>query len=94
MVRLINRLRPYLMDGEGETFALTRLWFKPESLAKSRRTIYVEMAVFLKKVMSERGLTCSQLAFFRYLASSEHSNLAISSNGLKSLILEAMQQVF
>lgn len=93
MVKLINRLRPHLMDGEGGAFAMTRLYFREESLATCRWAIYIEIALFLRKVKTEKGLTCSQLAFFRYLTSPEHSNIAISANGLKSLISEAMRQI-
>lgn len=93
MVKLINKLRPHLMDGEGADFVLTRLYFRKESLATCRWAIYIEIALFLRKVKLENGLTCSQLALFRYLTSPEHSNIAISANGLKSLISEAMRQI-
>jgi hypothetical protein len=91
VVKLIERLKPYLTDGEKGAFSLTGLFFDLEAVSGQRQFIINELALFLKKVKDDGGLTCSQNVFFRYLSSPEHCNLAISWKSLKVLILEAIR---
>ena len=94
VVKLIERLKPYLTDGEKGAFSLTGLFFDLEAVSGQRQFIINELALFLKKVKDDGGLKCSQNVFFRYLSSPEHCNLAISENSLKALISEAIQRLF
>ena len=91
VVKLIERLKPYLTDGEKGAFSLTGLFFDLEAVSGQRQFIINELALFLKKVKDDGGLKCSQNVFFRYLSCPEHCNLAISENSLKVLILEAIR---
>ena len=84
VVKLIERLKPYLTDGEKGAFSLTGLFFDLEAVSGQRQFIINELALFLKKVKDDGGLKCSQNVFFRYLSSPEHCNLAISENTLKA----------
>lgn len=92
IVKLIERLSPYLLTGERGPFMLTRLYFDLDKLVFQRQFVYDELAIFLKKVKDENGLTVTQSVFFRYLSSPDHCNLGISENSLKALILEAMRR--
>lgn len=92
MMRLVERLRPYLKDGEGATFTLTRLYFDEEKIRNIRQFVYDELALFMSQVLTENGLTCAQLVFFRYLAQPEHCNLGITENTLKAVITEAIRR--
>ena len=94
VVKLIERLKPYLTDGEKGAFSLTGLFFDLEAVSGQRQFIINELALFLKKVKDDGGLKCSQNVFFRYLSSPEHCNLAISWKSLKVLILKAIRQYF
>ena len=94
VVKLIERLKPYLTDGEKGAFSLTGLFFDLEAVSGQRQFIINELALFLKKVKDDGGLKCSQNVFFRYLSSPEHCNLAISWKSLKVLISEAIQRLF
>ena len=94
VVKLIERLKPYLTDGEKGAFSLTGLFFDLEAVSGQRQFIINELALFLKKVKDDGGLKCSQNVFFRYLSSPEHCNLAISENSLKALISEAIRRLF
>ena len=91
VVKLTERLKPYLTDGEKGAFSLTALFFDLEAVSGQRQFIINELALFLKKVKDDGGLKCSQNVFFRYLSSPEHCNLAISWKSLKVLILEAIR---
>lgn len=91
VVKLTERLKPYLTDGEKGAFSLTGLFFDLEAVCGQRQFIINELALFLKKVKDDGGLKCSQNVFFRYLSSPEHCNLAISWKSLKVLILEAIR---
>ena len=91
VVKLTERLKPYLTDGEKGAFSLTGLFFDLEAVSSQRQFIINELALFLKKVKDDGGLKCSQNVFFRYLSSPEHCNLAISWKSLKVLILEAIR---
>ena len=92
IVKLIDRLSPFLLVGERGAFTLTRLYFDLDKLAYQRQFIYDELAIFLKSVKDENGLLVSQSVFFRYLSSPDHCNLGISENSLKALISEAMRR--
>lgn len=94
VVKLTERLKPYLTDGEKGAFSLTGLFFDLEAVSGQRQFIINELALFLKKVKDDGGLKCSQNVFFRYLSSLEHCNLAISENTLKAHILEAIRRCF
>ena len=94
VVKLIERLKPYLTDGEKGAFSLTGLFFDLEAVSGQRQFVIDELALFLKKVKDDGGLKCSQNVFFRYLSSPEHCNLAISENMLKAHILEAIRRCF
>ena len=94
VVKLTERLKPYLTDGEKGAFSLTGLFFDLEAVSGQRQFIINELALFLKKVKDDGGLKCSQNVFFRYLSSPEHCNLAISENTLKAHILEAIRRRF
>ena len=94
VVKLIERLKPYLTDGEKGAFSLTGLFFDLEAVSGQRQFIINELALFLKKVKDDGGLKCSQNVFFRYLSCPEHCNLAISENTLKAHILEAIRRCF
>ena len=92
VLRLIERLKPYLADGGKGAFVLSQLDFDLDKLAYQRQFVYDELAIFLKKVKDEGGLLVSQAVFFRYLSSPDHCNLGICENSLKALILEAMRR--
>lgn len=92
IVKLTERLRPFLLVGEGGAFILTRLYFDLDKLAYQRQFVYDELAIFLKKVKDEDGLLVSQSVFFRYLSHSDHCNLGICENSLKALITEAIRR--
>ena len=92
MVKLIERLSPYFLTGERGPFMLTRLYFDLNKLVYQRQFVYDELALFLKKVKAEDGLTFPQSVFFRYLSHPDHCNLGISENSLKALITEAMRR--
>ena len=94
VVRLTERLKPLLKDGETDAFLLTGLFFDLEKVRGQRQFVIDELALFLKKVKDADGLKCTQNVFFRYLSSPEHCNLAISENTLKAHILEAIQRLF
>ena len=91
VVKLTERLKPYLTDGVKGAFSLTGLFFDLEAVSGQRQYVIDELALFLKKVKDNGGLKCSQNVFFRYLSSPEHCNLAISWKSLKVLILEAIR---
>lgn len=90
MVELITRLQPYLMQRTGSPYLVARLEFSDETLATHRFRVYQEIAQFMRKVVADGGLKCSQSAFYRYLVDPAHSNLAISESGLKSLVARAI----
>lgn len=92
IVKLITRLSPYLMKGERGPFELTRLFFDLDKLAYQRQFVYDELAIFLKKVKDENGLSVTQSVFFRYLSSPDHCNLGVCENSLKALIFEAIRR--
>ena len=94
VVKLIERLKPFLMDGGKGAFLLTGLFFDLEKVNGQRQFVIDELALFLKKVKDNGGLECSQNVFFRYLSCPEHCNLAISWKSLKVLILEAIRRYF
>ena len=94
VVKLIERLKPYLTDEGKGPFLLTGLFFDLEKVKGQRQFVIDELALFLKRVKDDGGLKCSQNVFFRYLSSPEHCNLAISWKSLKVLILEAIRQYF
>ena len=103
VVKLIERLKPYLMDGGLQRhtltigqrkgpFLLTGLFFDLEAVSGQRQFVIDELAVFLKRVKDSGGLKCSQNVFFRYLSCPEHCNLGISWKSLKVMILEAIRR--
>jgi len=94
VVKLIERLKPYLTDEAKGAFLLTGLFFDLEKIDGQRQFVIDELALFLKKVKDDGGLKYSQNVFFRYLSCPEHCNLAISENSLKALISEATQRLF
>lgn len=94
VVKLIEQLKPYLIDEGRSPFFLTGLLFDLEKVKGQRQFIIMELASFLKKLKETNGLKCSQNVFFRYLSSPEHCNLAISWQSLKVLVLEAIRQYF
>ena len=94
VVKLIERLKPYLTDEGKGAFLLTGLFFDLKAVNGQRQFIIDELALFLKKVKNDGGLKYSQNVFFRYLSCPEHCNLAISWKSLKVLILEAIRQYF
>ena len=94
VVKLIERLKPYLTDEGKGPFLLTALFFDLEKVKGQRQFIIDELALFLKRVKDDGGLKCNQNVFFRYLSSPEHCNLAISWKSLKVLIIEAIRQYF
>ena len=93
VVKLIERLKPYLTDEAKGAFLLTGLFFDLEKINGQRQFVIDELALFLKKVKDKKGLKCKQNVFFRYLSCPEHCNLAISENTLKAHILEAIQRL-
>ena len=94
VVKLIERLKPYLTDEGKGPFLLTGLFFDLEKVKGQRQFVIDELALFLKRVKDDGGLKCSQNVFFRYLSCPEHCNLAISENTLKAHVLEAIQRLF
>ena len=94
VVKLTERLKPFLMDGGKGAFVLTGLFFDLEKINGKRQFVIDELALFLKKVKDSNGLKCKQNIFFRYLSCPEHCNLAFSENSLKALILKAIQHYF
>ena len=94
VVKLAERLKPFMMDGGKGAFMLTGLFFDLEKVSGKRQFIIDELALFLKKVKDADGLKCKQNVFFRYLSCPEHCNLAISENTLKAHVLEAIQRLF
>ena len=94
VVKLTERLKPYLMDEAKGAFLLTGLFFDLKAVNGQRQFVIDELALFLKKLKDKKGLKYSQNVFFRYLSSPEHCNLAISENTLKAHILEAIRRCF
>ena len=92
VVKLIERLKPYLTDEGKGTFLLTGLFFDLEKIDGQRQFIIEELALFLKKVKDGDGLKYSQNVFFRYLSCPEHCNFAVSWISLKVQILEAIRR--
>ena len=92
VVKLIERLKPYLTDEGKGAFLLTGLFFDLDKINGQRQFVIDELALFLKKVKDDGGLKCSQNVFIRYFSSPEHCNLAISWKSLKVLILEAIRR--
>ena len=92
VVKLIERLKPYLTDEGKGAFLLTGLFFDLEKIDGQRQFVIDELALFLKKVKDDGGLKYSQNVFFRYLSCPEHCNLAISWISLKVQILEAIRR--
>ena len=94
VVRLTERLKPFMMDGGKGAFLLTGLFFDLEKVNGQRQFIIDELAMFIKKLKDANGLKCKQSLFIRYFSSSEHCNLEISEKSLKVLILEAIRRHF
>lgn len=94
VVRLTERLKPLLKDGETGAFLLTGLFFDLEKVSGQRQFVIDELALFLKKVKDADGLKCKQSVLIRYFSSPEHCNLEISEKSLKVLILKAVQRYF
>ena len=92
VVKLIERLKPYLTDEGKGTFLLTGLFFDLEKIDGQRQFVIDELALFLKKVKDGDGLKYSQNVFFRYLSCPEHCNFAVSWISLKVQILEAIRR--
>lgn len=92
VVKLIERLKPYLTDEGKGAFLLTGLFFDLEKINGQRQFIIEELALFLKKVKDDGGLKYSQNVFFRYLSCPEHCNFAVSWISLKVQILEAIRR--
>ena len=91
LLRLLNKLRPYLLEGEESNyFKLYRLYFNLDLLAAKRQFVFDEIAIFLIEVHD--GLKHKQSMFIRYLSTPEHCNLGIKEESLKSLILEAKRR--
>ena len=94
VVKLTERLKPFLMDGGKGAFLFTGLFFDLEKVNGQRQFIIDELAMFIKKLKDANGLKCKQSVFIRYFSSSEHCNLEISEKSLKVLILEAIRRHF
>ena len=94
VMKLIERLKPCLIDKGKDAFLLTDLFFDLEKINGKHQFIIGKLALFLKKVKDDGGLKCSQNVFFRYFSSPEHCNLAISWKSLKVLISKAIRQYF
>ena len=92
VVKLIERLKPYLTDEGKGAFLLTGLFFDLDKINGQRQFIVEELALFLKKVKDDSGLKYSQNVFFRYLSCPEHCNFAVSWISLKVQILEAIRR--
>lgn len=92
VVKLIERLKPYLTDEDKGAFLLTGLFFDLEKINGQRQFVIDELALFLKKVKDKKGLKCKQNVFFRYLSCPEHCNFAVSWISLKVQILEAIRR--
>lgn len=92
VVKLIERLKPYLTDEGKGAFLLTGLFFDLEKIDGQRQFVIDELALFLKKVKNGGGLKYSQNVFFRYLSCPEHCNFAVSWISLKVQILEAIRR--
>ena len=56
VVKLTERLKPYLTDGEKGAFSLTGLFFDLEAVSGQRQFIINELALFLKKVKAVMAL--------------------------------------
>lgn len=82
---MIEELRPItLINEKEEWWKVRRLDFvHPKSM-----TNYLPIARFIMVSArnGNKGLKCSANMFFRYLTSSEHSNLRIKRESIKSLI--------
>ena len=92
VVKLTERLKPFLLDGGKGAFLLTGLFFDLEKVNGKRQFIIDELALFLNKLKDENGLKCKQSVLIRYFSSSDHCNLEISEKSLKALILEAIRR--
>ena len=92
VVKLIERLKPYLTDKGKGAFLLTGLFFDLDKINGQRQFIIDELALFFKKVKNDGGLKYSQNVFFRYLSCPEHCNFAVSWISLKVQILEAIRR--
>lgn len=91
LLRLLKKLRPYLLEGEEDNdFKLSRLFFNQELLEAKRQFVFDEIAMFL--IETHDGLKYKQSVFIRYLSTPEHCNLGIKEDSLKALILEAKRR--
>lgn len=92
--RLVDNLRPYLLDGEGGYLFLTRLYFDEEKIQGVRKNVIKAIAEFLIEVKKKNGIIKRQSTFFRYLSDPIHCNLGISEKSLKALIAKEKENVF
>lgn len=93
--KLVDNLRPYLLDGEGGYLGLTRLYFDEEKIQGVRKNAIKAIAEFLIKVKNKNGFSKHQRqsTFFRYLSDPIHCNLGISEKSLKALIAKEKENV-
>lgn len=90
---MINELRRYTtLKGEDEWWQVKRLHFiRPSSMNN-----YIPIAKFIMQTTrnGNKGLKCSQSTFFTYLTDSNHSNLRMKAQPVKSLIYSIISQKF
>jgi hypothetical protein len=83
LAQWLDDIRPYLTDSEQPNWKkVTRLDFK---YPRSKVLIAQCIARLLKEIGND-GLKCKKSVFFRYLTSSEHSNINIPEDYLKTLV--------
>lgn len=93
LTKLLETLRPFLMDDEVELYNCNRLYFDLKKIERRHKIVISAIAVFLNEVNKKRTLRYPTSVFFRYLSSTEHCNLGISEKSLKALVYKAIQEI-
>lgn len=76
---------------------LTFIWFQFKSHARHGRgefakgDVYLALAELVSEVGGTAGLKHSEMVFYRYISSSEHSNLGVDYKALKRQIQSILQ---
>ena len=93
LTKMLETLRPLLMDDEVELYNCNRLYFDLKKIEGRHKIAINAIAVFLNEVKKKHTLRYPDSVLFRYLSSTEHCNLGISEKSLKALIYKAIQEI-
>ena len=89
--KLIEKLRPSLVDGESICWKTVTKLEGCYSERKSKTEFILKIAMFLESIGRGEGLEVKPEAFIRYLASPKHSNLGLDFYSLKSKIYSMLR---